>query len=287
MTLANWNGAEMPLAEVRVPAMDRAFLFGDAVYEVIRIFGGRLWRLDDHMSRLQRGLTELSIDFAIETLKERLFSTVSNSGEKEAIAYIQITRGVGPRRFHHFPADAKPNCLVFVERFDDPAALQRKSGAKAVTAKDIRWQRNDLKVTSLLANCLAAQSAQSQGCMEAVMIDRDGLVTEGSRTSVFGVKDGKVLVSPNGPIVLPGITKKQVIELCQKGGIPTSEQRIREAALFDLDELFITGTTIQIVPLISLDGNPIGDGQPGPIVRQLQTAFAQTVAEWLSKDVVV
>lgn len=284
-TLANWNGAEMPLDEVRVPALDRAFLFGDAVYEVLRVCGGRLWRVDDHMQRLARGLQELSINFSVDLVKERVQTTLASSGESEAIIYIQISRGAGTRRFHHFPEDAVPNCLIYVEHFEDPAAPLRVEGAKAITARDVRWQRNDLKVTSLLANCMAASEAQRLGCLEAVML-RDGILTEGSRTSVFGVKNGKVLVAPSGPAVLPGITKRHVVELCTQKNIPMIEQRISEAELFELDELFLTGTTIQVVPIISLDEKPVGTGQVGPVVKQVQAAFNQSVEDWLLKAAV-
>jgi D-alanine transaminase len=281
-TLANWNGQEMPLDEVMVPAMDRAFIFGDAVYEVMRIYDGRLWRMSDHLERLAGGLKELAIDFSIDELKERLQRTLKNSREREAIVYIQITRGTARRRFHHFPGDTAANCLIFIEHFDDAAAPHRQSGATAVTTRDVRWQRNDLKVTSLLANCMAAQVANSKGCIEAIML-RDGLVTEGSRTSVFGVKAGEVIVSPAGPHVLPGITKRQVIEICKSKSIPMTEGRITEEELFQLDEVFITGTTIQIVPIISVDEKPIGDGKPGSVVKRLQSAFAQAVSDWLAK----
>lgn len=284
-TLANWNGVEMPLDQVLVPVMDRAFIFGDAVYEVIRIYDGRLWRINDHLERLNRGLKELAIDFSVDEVKDRLLRTLKSSQEKEAIAYIQITRGTAPKRFHHFPGNVSPNCLIFIEHFEDAAAPLRQSGAKAITAKDVRWQRNDLKVTSLLANCLAAQSANSKGCIEAIMV-RDGLVTEGSRTSVFGVKGGQVIVSPAGPHVLPGITKRQVIELCKSKNIPMLEGRITEEELFQLDEVFITGTTIQIVPIISVDEKPVADGKPGPVVRQLQNGFSQAVSDWLAKATV-
>src|SRR5262249_36069775 len=145
--------------------------------------------------------------------------------------------------------------------------------------------RNDLKVTSLLANCMAASEAQRQGCLEAVML-RDGVVTEGSRTSVFGVKDGKVLVAPSGPAVLPGITKRHVIELCKQKGIPMTEARISETELFELDELFLTGTTIQVVPIVILDDKPVGQGKVGPVVKQVQEAFNQSVKDWLEKAAV-
>jgi D-alanine transaminase len=282
-TLANWNGTEMPLEDVRVPALDRAFLFGDAVYEVIRIYGGRLWRLSDHLDRLATGLSELQICYSIETLEKTLRQTLLSSAEKEALAYIQVTRGAAQRRRHNFPDDARPNCLIYIERFDDGAiALLREQGGKAVLIPDIRWSRNDLKVTSLLANCLASQKAHAQGCLEAIMVDKNGMLTEASHSSVFAVRQGTLMVSPKSPTVLSGITKRQVIELCQRSHIPMEEGRITESAVFELDELIVTDTVDEIVPIVKLNDKPIGRGTPGPIAQKLQQAFKQSIVDWLA-----
>lgn len=282
-TLANWNGVEMPLEEVRVPAMDRAFLFGDAVYEVIHIYGARLWRENDHFDRLQTGLTELRIPYEVETVKRLLRETLKHSGEQEALAYIQITRGASETRRHYFPEHPQPNCLIYVEPFDGThAAKLREEGGAAMLIPDIRWQRNDLKVTSLLANCMASEQAHSLGCVEAIMLDQKGMLTEASHSSVFGVKNGTIIVSPSSPTVLPGITKRQVIELCQQANIPMEEGRIAERDVYNLEELFVTDTVEEIVPVVRLNDKPIGNGKPGPVVRQSQNAFKQSIAAWLA-----
>lgn len=283
MTLANWNGTEMPLEDVRVPAMDRAFLFGDAVYEVIRIYGGRLWRLSDHLDRLASGLSELQIGYSVETLERLLKQTLQNSGEKEALAYIQVTRGAAERRRHNFPDDVRPNCLIYVEAFDDSEiAVVQKNGAGAVLIPDIRWSRNDLKVTSLLANCMASEKAHAQGCLEAIMVDKNGMLTEASHSSVFAVRNETIVVSPQSPTVLPGITKRQVIELCERSNIPMQEGRIKEDEVFQLDELIVTDTVDEIVAIVKLNDKPIGGGKPGPVAQKLQQAFKQSIKDWLS-----
>lgn len=283
-TLANWNGTEMPLAEVMVPALDRAFLFGDAVYEVIRIYGGRLWRLDDHLDRLNTGLEELNIPYSVNTVEKILKETLTNSGEREAIAYIQITRGAAPARRHSFPdpGTVKPNCLIYIEHFDGPNKEHQEQGTKAILVDDIRWQRNDLKVTSLLANCIASQQAHAQGATTAIMVDKRGILTEASHSSVFAVRNSTLMVSPQSPTVLPGITKRQVIELCRSANIAMEEGRLSQTDIAAIDELIVTDTVAEIVPVVQVDGTPIGTGKPGPIVKSLQAAFRQSIDNWLA-----
>lgn len=274
----------MPLDEVLVPALDRAFLFGDAVYEVIRIYGGRLWRLADHLDRLKTGLTELMIPYSIDRVEQTLKETLTNSGESEAIAYIQITRGAAQERRHYFPDPGvvKPNCLIYVEPFTGPTRQDQQQGTKAILVDDIRWQRNDLKVTSLLANCMASQQAHVQGCTTAILVDKKGFLTEASHSSVFAVRNSTLMVSPQSPTVLPGITKRQVIELCQSANIAMDEGRLSQADIASIDELIVTDTVAEIVPVVQLGDSPIGTGKPGPIVKQLQTAFRQSIDNWLA-----
>jgi D-alanine transaminase len=285
LTLANWNGAEMPLEQVMVPALDRAFLFGDAVYEVIRIYRGRLWKVDEHLSRLHDSLSGLAIKgVEIQTIRSRLESTLAHSRLLEALAYIQVTRGVA-RRTHQFPDAYEPNVLIYVEQFLDRYGERRETGVEAVTHPDIRWKRNDLKATSLLANCMAAQAAQEAGCAEAILIDSQGMVTEGSHTSVFAVAGGKIIVSPASPNVLPGITKRQVLNLAQQSEIGTIEGRLSQSDLWTCQEVFITGTPEEIVPVIKIDGKPVGDGQAGPVTKRLQETFKATLDSWLKTTV--
>lgn len=281
-TLANWNGQEMPLEDVRVSVLDRAFLFGDAVYEVIRLYKGRLWMYDRHMGRLATGLNALRIDGVdLDVLKSRIEETVKNGGVEEALVYIQITRGAATRT-HHYPEKAVPNQLVYVEHYDDPCKPLRETGVPVISYPDYRWQRNDLKVTSLIANCMAAQAAHESGCIEVMQIGSDGYVTEGSHTSIFAVRDGKILVSPSSSKVLPGITKQQILELAAASQIGIQEQRFKQDEIKDIDEMFLTGTPEEIVPIVKVDNQVIGDGTPGPVTKKLHAAFMESVRTWLA-----
>lgn len=281
LPLANWNGKEMPLLDVKVSVLDRAFLFGDAVYEVIRVYEKRLFRLDDHLDRLFCSLSSMQISgVEINEVRKRIVTTLEHSGLKDGLAYIQITRGEGVRH-HWYPENMQPNVLIFLDSFHDPYEDQRQHGTYAVTYTDIRWARNDIKCTSLAANCMAAQYAHSRGCRDVIFVDGDGLVTEGSHTSVFAVKDGNVIIAPASAKVLPGITKRQVIELARLGDIPLREGRIKATAISELDEIFLAGTPEEILPVVQVDSHTIGNGKPGPVVRKLQAQFKSALNNWL------
>jgi len=275
--LANWNGQEMPLDQVKVSVLDRAFLFGDAIYEVMRVYHGKLWRLEEHLQRLESGLAMLKIEIDHRVLRQRVTETVEHSRLQEALVYIQITRGEATPRTHRFPANAVANQLIYIEEFGDPFLNYRKSGAKTITQPDIRWSRNDIKATSMLANCILAQAAAENGCLETIMIDAQGIVTEGSHSSIFAVKNGEILLSPDSPQVLPGITKKQIMELSHKCAIPLRTHRLRHSELEEVDELFLTATPEEIIPIIQVDDYKIKDGIPGQITRKLQAAFAELI----------
>lgn len=275
----------MPLDQVTVPVLDRAFLFGDAVYEVMRVYRGRAWKLDEHLDRLRSSLDGIRVGgVESETVRSRLLSTVHNSGILEGLIYVQITRGVA-RRTHHFPKSATPNVLIYVDEFVDPYHGRRDAGVEAITHPDMRWARNELKVTSLLANCLAAQAAVEAGCSEAILFDSGGLVTEGSHTSVFGVRAGKIVVSPAAPNILPGITKRQVLSLAEKCKIETIEGKLSKQDLRSCQEVFITGTPEEILPVVKIDGHLVADGEVGPVTRKLQETFKSTLESWLATTV--
>lgn len=282
---ANWNGQEMPLDEVMVPALDRAFLFGDAVYELIRVYRGRAWQLEDHLARLGASMARIEIGgIAIETIHSRVASTLDHGRISEGLLYIQVTRGTA-KRTHFFPASSTPNVLIYIEQFDDPYKSLRANGIDAITYPDIRWARNEIKATSLLANCLAAQAAKDANCTESILFDSAGFVTEGSRTSVFGVMDGKVVVAPAAPNILPGITKKQVLNLAGQSGIETIEGRLKIDDLWACEEVFVTGTSAEILPVVRIDGRAVSGGTVGAVTRRLQQTFQTTLDSWLQKAV--
>lgn len=268
--IANLNGEQMPLAEAKVSALDRGFLFGDAVYEVIRVYGGRAWLADQHFRRLARSLEAIRIGgIDLDRLRRRMDETIAAGPFREAIVYIQITRGSAPRS-HPFPARAAPLEFLYVQEFRDPYAEARRDGAAVITMPDIRWGRCDVKSTNLLANVLAAQAAKEAGCVEALLVRPDGSVGEGTHTSLFGVRGGMVLTAPNSNAILPGITRGLVLGLAKRAGVPEREQVLRLDELGRVSELFLTGTTSEVLPVVRVDGRPVGDGRPGPVTRRMQ-----------------
>jgi D-alanine transaminase len=277
--IANLNGEQMPLSEVRVSALDRGFLFGDAIYEVLRVYNGKPWLADEHFARLTRSLNAIRIHgIDVARLRKRMQETIAAGPFKEATVYIQITRGAAPRS-HGFPANAVPLEFLFVQEFGDPYGQVRKVGAAVITVPDIRWGRCDIKSTNLLANVLAAQTAKEAGCIEALLCSDDGIVSEGTHTSFFGVLDGKVLTAPNSNHILPGITRGLVLRLAQRAKIELHEHELRRSDLDRVSELFLTGTTSEVLPVVRVDNQPIADGKPGPITRRLQEAYRDAVRE--------
>jgi D-alanine transaminase len=282
--LANWNGEELPLDKVRVSVMDRSFLFGDGVYEVIRVYHRRAFLLEEHLARLQRSLGELRIRTDLERLRRRLLETLDHSRVVDGLIYIHVSRGEAPRRSHIFPVPPPvPNELIYVRELErHPHAALRADGAKAITVDDIRWKRCDIKSVNLLGNILAAQTAEDAGCDEAILVAEDGGITEGSHTSVFGVKDGCILTAPLAANVLPGITRRLVVELAREADICVREESLTRDSLWSLDELFLTGTTSEVLPVTTVDGKAIGAGAPGPIAGQLYRAYQKRIDQLAS-----
>lgn len=274
--LANLNGETLPLAEAKVPALDRGFLFGDAVYEVVRVYAGKPWLMAEHWQRLAYSLEQVRIGGVdLERLDQRIRQTIRQGNFGEAIIYVQITRGVAPRS-HPFPASTPPTEFFYVQEFVDPYVALRAGGGCAITFPDLRWQRCDIKSTNLLGNVLAMQAAKEAGCIEALLVRPGDIVTEGTHTSLFAVREGVLLVPPRGPARLPGITWGFLTGLAAQLRLPTREQALRLADLPLLDELFLTGTTTEVLPLIQVDAQKIGAGTPGPVTRRLQEAYRQS-----------
>ncbi len=279
--LANINGALMPLEEAQVPALDRGFLLGDAVYEVLRIYGGRTWLLDGHFRRLARSLEAIRIQGVdLARLRDRLQATIEAGKFQEAIAYIQITRGWAPRQ-HAFPAAAIPLQFLYVQEFVDPYVELRRTGAAVLTQPDIRWGRCDIKSTNLLGNVLAMQAATEAGCVEALLYLPDGTLTEGTHTSFFTVRDSVLLTRPNSSAILPGTTRELVMRLAERLRLPVRELAVKRSELEQVSELFLTGTTSEVLPIVQVDGKPVGNGQPGPVTRRMQEAFSEAVRDFM------
>lgn len=284
-TLACLNGEIMPADEARIPIWDRGFLFGDAVYEVYRLYQGRPWLEEAHSARLVRSLAALDLPpVDADALRDRIQRTIAASGVREGIVYIQITRGCAPRKHAFPPAGTPPTELIVVKPYDDgPTSKLRQNGAAAISLPDERWGRCDIKSVNLLANVLANEAAHRADAFEAILVDRDGLVTEATHSSVLWVNQGKLGGTPEGHIILPGTTRGRVQELARAQGIPLEPGRITLKDLARADEVMLVGTTIEVLPVVTLDGTPIGDGKPGPITKQLGAAFTEDIAAWLSR----
>jgi len=271
----------MPLSEVRVSALDRGFLFGDAVYEVLRVYGGKPWLEEEHFRRFERSLAAIRIaGVDVGRLRRRMHDTIRAGGFREATVYLQVTRGAAPRG-HGFPANVTPLEFLYAQEFHDSYAPARERGTGVVTQPDIRWGRCDIKSTNLLANVLAVQAAKEAGCLEALFYLPDGTLTEGTHTSFFGVLHGTVLTAPNSTDILPGITRGLILSLAARAGVPVREQVLRRDDLAEVSELFLTGTTSEVLPVVSVDGRVVGGGQPGPVTRRLQEAYRQAVREFV------
>ncbi|QDT53312.1 D-alanine aminotransferase [Caulifigura coniformis] len=280
VTLADWNGEVMPLEDVKVSVLDRGFLFGDGIYEALRVYGGKPFLLREHMDRLKRSLKEVSIDADVDAFEKRTLNLLAKSGIKEGLIYQQVTRGVYPRVHKYPPKGTKPNELVWVKEFTEtPFAEFRESGAAVVTVPDLRWKRCDIKSINLLGNCMAAEAAAQAGCQEALLIAEDGSIVEGSHTSAFGVKDGRVWTMPLGPNILPGITRALVLKLANRANIEVIERSLLKSELGQIDELFLTGTTSEVLPVTKVDGHGVGTGKAGPVTLRLVAEYQKEIDE--------
>ena len=269
------NGQWLPAEAARVSVMDRGFLFGDGVYEVIPVYSRQPFRLEQHLARLQKSLDGIQLANPYR-LEEWIGFVTQLAGEAEwqdQSIYIQVTRGPMAVRNHAFPKDVTPTVLLLAEPMSTPPASQREQGIAAVSAADIRWLRCDLKTTSLLANCLLRQLAVSAGCVETVLF-RDGFLTEGSASSIFVVKNGVLLAPIKNHLMLPGITYDVVLELAAQHGLPHEVRDITEAETRDADELWMCSSTKEVLPIVALDGRAVGktvgdDGTPGPVFTKM------------------
>jgi D-alanine transaminase len=277
--LANIHGDIIPLAEAKISALDRGFLLGDAVYEVVRVYHGKQWLADEHYARLARSLEAVRIGGVdVERLRRRAEETIAAGAFREATVYIQVTRGAAPRK-HPFPHGVTPLEFLFVQEFVDPYEAARRDGAAAITHPDQRWDRCDIKSTNLLGNVLAMQAAVEAGGVEALLYLPDGTLTEGTHTSFFGVLDGVLLTAPNSNAILPGITRGLVLRLSARASVPVREQMLRRDDLGKVSELFLTGTTTEVLPIVRVDGRAVADGRPGGVTRRLQEAYRTVVRE--------
>jgi D-alanine transaminase len=288
--LANLHGVLLPVEDVRISAQDRGFLFGDAVYEVLRVYGGvdggKVWLEAEHFERLRRSLAEIRIrGVDMDRLRQRMHQTIAAGPFGDCMVYMHVTRGAAPRR-HAFPLPLTPLELLWVQDYDDaPAAQQRQAGVKVITHPDIRWGRCDIKSTNLLANVLANQAAYEAGGVEALLYLADGTMSEASHSSFFTVTDGVIQTTPLRANILPGITRNFVCDLIRKNNLPLHEKSLSREELYHCDEAFLTGTTTEVMAVVRIDDRTIGGGVPGPVTRRLHALYAEVVRDFLkSRD---
>lgn len=267
------NGEFIPKDEAVISPEDRGFNFADGIYEVIKYYGGKPFRYADHLYRLKRSLREVSIQFddcdQLEAVFQELLERNSLAGT-EAGVYLQISRG-SQTRIHRFPEGIEPT--VYATVFPFPSKWdQLRNGVKVITTEDIRWLRCDIKSISLLPNVMAAQKAHEQGAVEAIFI-RNGVVTEGSHSSFLAVKNGTVYTHPDSNLILPGITKIVIREICRENNIPMLEEAFTASELAGMDEMMIVGTGSEVTPVVQIDETTVGSGKPGPVTVLLQEKF--------------
>lgn len=278
MTTAYFNGAYLPLEEVRISPLDRGFLFGDAVYEVIPSYAGEPFMLTEHLRRLERSLAAVGISNPLgeDEWRSRLGDLLLQNADPavpDQSIYLQVSRGIAARD-HAFPAEVQPTVLAMVNPIRPLPESVRAEGLAAITDKDLRWGRCDIKATTLLANVLSRQAAAEAGTAEAILL-RDGWVTEGAASNVLVVRDGEVITPPLAPTLLPGITRSVVLELARSEGYPVAERAVAEAELRAATEIWLTSSTREVLPVTRLDGQPVGDGQPGAVWQTIHAAYQQ------------
>ena len=273
------NGQYGPVRDAKVSVLDRGFIFGDGVYEVLPVYGGKIFRFVQHMARLQRSLAELRIINPLASaewlaIARRLIqSQIDGGGSVNQLVYIQITRGVAVRD-HVMPSGLTPTVFVMVSDMKLPTPAMREQGVACVTADDFRWEKAHIKSTSLLGAVFSRQISADAGALETVMF-RDGMLSEGAASNVWVVKNGQLMGPPNDHLVLEGIRFSLLEDICPERGIPFELRRITRAEVLDADELLLSSATKEVLPITQLDGVPVGTGQPGPVYASLYAGYQQ------------
>ncbi|MEW9110681.1 MAG: D-amino-acid transaminase [Cytobacillus gottheilii] len=277
------NGEFVERSQAKVDIEDRGFQFGDGVYEVIRVYNGKMFTADEHLERLHVSGEKigLKIPYSVEELKVQLAELIIKNDLKLGTIYMQFTRGVSPRN-HPFPAETiAPGFTANIKHVGRPSE-NMDNGVKALLKEDVRWLLCDVKSLNLLGNLLAKQEAVAAGCFEAIQ-HRGETVTEGSASNISIVKDGKVFTHPATNLILNGITRRVFLDLCERNQIPFAEEASTLTELSEADEVFLSSTTAEIMPIIQINDKPVGAGAPGPVTKKLQELFQQEIEEQCGK----
>ncbi len=273
------NGEFMPIEQARIPVLDRGFIFGDGVYEVIPAYSRRPFRIDEHLARLQASLDAIHLDNPYSARKwgELIGKIIAANPWEDQSVYLQVTRGVAPRE-HAFPRGLRPTVFIMAGALVTPSAELVKNGAGAIVLPDFRWLRCDIKSTSLLGNCMLRSAAADAGCTEAILV-RDGQLTEASASNVFIVKNGTVLAPPKSQLILPGITYDVVLEILRANAIAHAVRPVAESELRSADEVWVTSSSREVLAITTLDGKPVGSGEyagrPGPLFARVHALYQQ------------
>ena len=269
------NGRFLPLAGASVSIEDRGFQFGDGVYEVIRTYRGRPFMLHAHLARLNRSAEAIGLrqPYSLERWTGYMEEGLRLAACTESKIYVQITRGVAPRD-HAYAPELEPTVVMTIRELHPLSPAVQTAGVDAMTLDDVRWGRCDIKSLNLLPNVLARQQAKEAGVFEAILV-RNGEVTEGSVSNVIIVGNRTLMTAPEGPRILSGVTREVVLRLARQEGLEVHEQYPSRENLFGASEVFLTGTTVEVLPVVRIDGKPIGSGETGPVTRQLAKRFIQ------------
>jgi len=263
----------MPLSEAKVPVLDRGFIFGDGVYEVVPVYSKVPFRLEEHLARLERSLAAVGIrnPYTREQWRAYVSGVIERQPFEDQAVYFQVTRGVA-KRDHAFPKHAEPTVFMMSNPLVPPPLAQVEQGAVAITAHDNRWLRCDIKSISLIGNVLLRQLSAEADAVETILF-RDGKLTEASSSNVFVVKGGVIQSPPKNQLILPGITYDVVVELARANALPLEFRDISEAEVRGADELWATSSSKEVLAIVRLDGRPLGDGQPGPLFRRMYRLY--------------
>ena len=277
MTIYFMDGQFTKHDEIQISIDDRGYYFGDGVYEVIKVYGKELFTAEEHIDRLFRSAAKikLAIPYTEKQLITMANELIAMNGVEDGHIYMQVTRGASARQ-HHFPTPTVPSVVTAYSVKAERPTTDMTNGVAVKSVEDVRWLRCDIKSLNLLGSVLAKEEAKEAGCAEA-LLHRDGLITEGSSTNMFGVKDGVVHTHPVSNLILEGITRQVVLRLCGKLGIPVVEEAFTLEEAYDMDEFFYTSTTAEVMPITTIDGRRIGLGKPGPLTEKLQQAFKEQI----------
>jgi D-alanine transaminase len=280
------NGQFLPIEEARVPVLDRGFIFGDGVYELIPVYSRAPFRMDEHLARLDKSLAAVRIKnpYTREKWREILRALIAKQPWEDQGVYLQVTRGVA-KRDHAFPAGVEPTVFVMCNPLVNPPKELVDKGAAAVSAVDYRWHRCDIKSISLIGNCLLRQVSADAGAVETILF-RDGKLTEASASNVFVAKNGLLLSPPKSNLILPGITYDVVVEIAQAVKIPLEFRDVTEAEVRAADEVWLTSSSKEILAVVTLDGRPVGDGKPGPLFRKAWQGYQEFKSKVMRKEAV-